>query len=153
MDHVFGDKAGPKAGRGQTPGELFTALQSDFIFRMPANKVLESQLAAGGRAFAYSFAWKSPAYDGKLGAAHSVDLPFVFKTLHKDSARVKNTVGANPPDTLAEAMHGAWVRFAREGNPGWTPFDTEKRMTMRFNTESAEVSDPWKTERETMILK
>ena len=82
-----------------------------------------------------------------------MDLPFVFKTLHKDSARVKNTVGSNPPDSLAEAMHGAWVRFATEGNPGWTPFDTEKRMTMRFNTESAVVSDPWKTERETMILK
>lgn len=38
-----------KAGRGETPGELFTALQGDFIFRMPANKVLESQTDAGGR--------------------------------------------------------------------------------------------------------
>ena len=142
-----------KAGRGETAGELFTALQSDFIFRMPANKVLESQKKAGGNAWAYSFAWKSDAAKGRLGAAHSVDLPFVFKTLHKDSDRVKNTVGANPPDSLAEAMHGAWVRFATEGNPGWTPFDTEKRMTMRFNTESTEVSDPWKTERETMVLK
>ena len=142
-----------KAGRGETPGELFTALQSDFIFRMPANKVLESQRAAGGRAWAYSFAWKSDAAGGRLGAAHSVDLPFVFKTLHKDSARVKNTMGSNPPDTLADAMHGAWVRFATEGNPGWTPFDTEKRMTMRFNVESTEVSDPWKTERENMPLK
>lgn len=142
-----------KAGRGQTPGELFTALQSDFIFRLPANKVLESQTSAGGKAWAYSFAWKSDAANGRLGAAHSVDLPFVFKTLHKDSDRVKNTVGANPPDSLAEAMHGAWVRFATEGTPGWTPFDTGKRMTMRFNTESGEVSDPWKTERETMILK
>lgn len=142
-----------KAGRGSTAGELFTALQSDFIFRMPANKVLESQKKAGGSAWAYSFAWKSDAANKRLGAAHSVDLPFVFKTLHADSARVKNTVGLNPPDTLADAMHGAWVRFAKEGNPGWTPFDTEKRITMRFNTESKEVSDPWKTERNTMILK
>ena len=93
-----------KAGRGKTPGELFTALQSDFIFRMPANKVLESQKAAGGKAWAYSFAWKSDAANGRLGAAHSVDLPFVFKTLHKDSSRVKNSVGINPPDSLAEAM-------------------------------------------------
>ena len=142
-----------KAGRGEKAGDLFSSLQSDFIFRMPANKVLESQLAAGGRAFAYSFAWKSPAYDGKLGAAHSVDVPFVFKTHRKDSPRVKNTLGTNPPDSLADAMHGAWVKFASTGNPGWTPFDLDRRMTMRFNTESAEVSDPWKTERETMILK
>ena len=32
---------------------------------------------------------RSPCYNGRLGAAHSVDLPFVFKTLHKDSQRVK----------------------------------------------------------------
>lgn len=142
-----------KAGRGDTPGDLYTALRSDFIFRMPANKVLESQIAGGGRAFAYSFAWKSDAYDGKMGAAHSLDVPFVFKTHRKDSPRVKNTLGTTPPDALADAMHGAWVRFATEGNPGWTPFDLERRMTMRFNTVSAEVSDPWKTERETMVLK
>ncbi len=142
-----------KAGRGKTPGELFTALQSDFIFRMPANKVLESQNKGGGKAWAYSFAWKSDAADGRLGAAHSVDLPFVFKTQHKKSARVKNTVGQNPPDSLADAMHGAWVRFAAKGDPGWTPFDTTRRMTMRFDVQSAEVSDPWKTERETMLLK
>lgn len=142
-----------KAGRGDTDGDLFSALQSDLIFRMPANKVLESQSKAGGKAWAYSFAWKSPCYGGKLGAAHTVDLPFVFKTLHKDSPRVKNTLGDNPPDSLAEAMHSAWVRFASTGNPGWTPFDLDRRMTMRFNTESKEVSDPWKTERENMPLK
>ncbi len=142
-----------KAGRGETAGDLFSSLQSDFIFRIPANKVLESQVAAGGRAWAYSFAWKSPCYDGKLGAAHSVDVPFVFKTHHKDSPRIKNTLGSNPPDSLAEAMHSAWVRFASTGNPGWTPFDTKARMTMRFNAESREIADPWKAERDNMPLK
>lgn len=141
-----------QAGRGSTPGEIFTALRSDFIFRMPANKVLESQAKAGGRAWAYSFAWKSNAYNGRMGAAHSLDIPFVFKTLHKDSPRIKSTLGTNPPDSLADAMHGAWVNFASTGNPGWTPFDLDRRMTMRFDTESREVADPWKTERETMKL-
>ena len=142
-----------KAGRGDTPGDLFSALQSDFIFRMPANKVLESQAKAGGKVWAYSFAWKSDAVNGKMGAAHSLDVPFVFKTHRKDSPRVKNTLGSNPPDSLAETMHSAWVRFASTGNPGWTPFDTGRRMTMRFDTESKEVSDPWKTERENMPMK
>ncbi len=142
-----------KAGRGQTAGEIFTALQSDFVFRMAANKVLESQAKAGGKVWAYSFGWKSDAANGRLGAAHSVDLPFVFKTLHKDSPRIKSTLGTNPPDSLANSMHSAWVKFAATGNPGWTPFDLDRRMTMRFNTESKEVSDPWKTERENMPLK
>ena len=39
------------------------------------------------------------------------------------------------------------------GNPGWTPFDTGRRMTMRFDTESKEVSNPWKTERENITMK
>lgn len=31
-----------QAGRGRTPGEVFPALRSDLIFRMPANKAGES---------------------------------------------------------------------------------------------------------------
>ena len=143
-----------KAGRGKTPGDIFSSLESDYMFRLPASRVLESQKKAGGNAWAYSFAWKSPCYSGRLGAAHGVDVPFVFKTHHRtDSARVKNTLGTNPPDTLADAMHDAWVRFVTTGNPGWTPFDLDRRMTMRFDTESREVADPWKTERENMPLK
>lgn len=140
-----------QAGRGETPGELFTAMQGDFIFRMPANKVLESQVAAGGRAWAYSFGWKSPVL-GKSGArfdaGHSFDVPFVFQTL----SAAKQNLGDNPPIALADAMHDAWVSFARNGDPGWASFDTDKRMTMRFAETSELVSDPWKFERTAMAL-
>ena len=141
-----------KAGRGETPGELFTALQGDFIFRMSANKVLESQTEAGGRAWAYSFGWKSPVKGksgAQLGAAHSCDVPFVFRTMQAS----KRNLGDNPPQALSDAMHTAWVNFAKNGAPGWTPFDTQKRMTMVFNENSREVADPWKFEREAMGLK
>lgn len=141
-----------RAGRGSTTGDLFTALESDYVFRMPANKVLESHKQGGGTCWAYSMAWKSDAAGGRLGAAHGTDVPFVFGTLHVDSPLVRSRVGSNPPDSLADAMHGAWVRFASTGDPGWTPFDTARRMTMRFDTQSREVADPWKAERETMKL-
>ena len=141
-----------QAGRGRTPGEIFSALRSDLIFRMPANKVLESQSKAGGKVWAYSFDWKSDACNGRMWAAHSLDVPFVFKTIHKDFPR-RALLGSNPPDSLANTMHGAWVKFATTGNPGWTPFDLERRMTMCFNSESREVSDLWKSERQTMILR
>lgn len=84
----------------------------------------------------------------ELGAAHSCDVPFVFKTVEVS----RRSLGDNPPPALAAAMHAAWVNFARKGTPGWTPFDTEKRMTMVFNENSREVSDPWKFEREAMRL-
>lgn len=140
-----------RAGRGETPGELFTAMQGDFIFRMPANKVLEAHAEAGGRAWAYSFAWKSPV-TGKsgatLGAAHSCDVPFVFQTL----AASKRNLGDNPPLALVDSMHGAWVRFAQSGIPGWTPFDTTQRAAMRFAESSELRSDPWSFERRAMPL-
>ncbi len=137
-------------GRGQSLGDLFTALQSDFIFRMPANAVLEAQAQAKGRVWAYSFGWRSPAEGGQLGAAHSCDLPFVFQTLHTPAAI--RQLGDHPPQALADAMHGAWVRFAAEGNPGWPAFDTQARTTMRFAESCAVVNDPWKKERQAMLL-
>lgn len=50
-------------------------------------------------------------------------------------------------------MLKAWVSFASTGNPGWPSFDLDRRMTMRFDTKSREVSEPWKTERENISPK
>ncbi len=69
--------------------------------------------AAHGRAatYAYEFGWRSPALGRALGAAHAVELPFVF-------ART-----ALPAHGLAARVHRAWVSFARDGDPGWAPYD------------------------------
>ena len=139
-----------KHGRGKTPGEIYTALQSDLIFRIPTNMLLEARVRGGGKTWAYSFNWESPAYGGKLKAAHGCDIPFAFDIIN-DKA-YKDKTGDNPPQNLADAMHKAWMDFARTGKPGWTPFDTQKRLTMVFNETSREVSDPWKFEREAMKL-
>lgn len=140
-----------KNGRGSTPGEIFTAIRSDLIFRIPTNMLLEARAQGGGKTWAYSFNWESPAYGGKMKAAHWCDVPFVFDML-ADKKACAGYVGDNPPQALADRMHKVWVEFARTGNPGWTPFDTEKRMTMVFNEICQEVSDPWKFEREAMKL-
>lgn len=140
-----------KQGRGATPGEIYTALQSDLIFRIPTNMLLEARANGGGKTWAYSFNWESPAYDGRLKAAHWCDIPFVFDML-ADKEACDGVTGDNPPQSLADRLHGTWIAFARTGNPGWTPFDTQKRMTMVFNEVSREVFDPWKFEREAMKL-
>jgi carboxylesterase type B len=44
-------------------------------------------------------------------------------------------------------MHGAWVRFATTGDPGWPRYDLERRATMRFAVPSTVVDDPRPTER------
>jgi carboxylesterase type B len=44
-------------------------------------------------------------------------------------------------------MHGAWVRFAANGDPGWPRYELERRATRRFDVESTVVDDPRAAER------
>ncbi|NGO07128.1 carboxylesterase/lipase family protein, partial [Streptomyces sp. HC44] len=53
-----------------------------------------------------------------------------------------------PPAQLAARMHETWIRFARTGNPGWDPYDTERRSTMRIDAEWTQVDDPRSQERQ-----
>lgn len=130
-----------------TPGDVFAALSSDAVFRMPTLRYTENRVRAGAPVWAYQFAWRSPAFGGKLGAAHVVDVPFVFDTLDSDGNAKTFTAGAGPR-ALAVSMHTSWVRFAKAGDPGWPPYNLATRPTMRFDTVSAVVNDPGAADRE-----
>jgi para-nitrobenzyl esterase len=104
---------------GATPGDVVCALVTDMFFRNPMFAAAEARYAAGGSAntYIYEFAWRNPVQD--LGAAHVVELPFVFDNLSTPDV----PVSAELPEDLAAEMHGAWIRFATTGDPGWKPFD------------------------------
>jgi carboxylesterase 2/para-nitrobenzyl esterase len=127
---------------GAGTGDLLAAVMSDWYFRLPTLRLAEAHIAGAGngRTFMYDFAWRSP----RFGAGHSVEIPFVFDNLDRATAPL---LGTAPPRSLAEAMHGAWVAFARTGDPGWQNYDTVKRATMRFDTAAALVFDPLARER------
>ncbi len=141
-----------KNGRGKTDGDIYTAIQSDIIFRIPTNRLLEARGKGGGKTWAYSFNWKSDAYNGKMGAAHWCDIPFVFDML-ADKKACAGYVGDNPPQALADKMHKTWVRFITTGNPGWEQYDLKERTTMGLNLQYQETKDPWRKERELLVLK
>jgi carboxylesterase type B len=69
---------------------------------------------------------------------------FLFTT---DLAVGNRRLVPNPPQGLADAMHGAWVAFAKNGDPGWPAYDSERRMTMCFDLRSGAVSAPLRAER------
>lgn len=102
-----------------TPGELLAALAGDKLLRVPLYEVADARKRTQGHTYVYEFAWPSPV-EG-LGAAHAVDLPFVFDNL--GSTEAPGLVGNAAPQTLARAMHEAWVCFASMGVPGWAPWD------------------------------
>ena len=125
---------------GATPGDLLAAISTDWFFRIPAVRLAEAHSGNGGSTHLYEMAWRSPLYGGRLGACHALEIGFVFDTLDADWN--DRLAGPNPPQSLADAMHGAWVAFARTGDPGWQPYDAKKRTVMRFDTDSSVVNDP-----------
>ena len=120
--------------------ELRNAIETDRIFRIPAIRLAEAQVANDTPTWMYRFDWKTPAFGGRMGACHALEIPFVFDNLSAPGADA--FTGNVAPQELATNMHNAWVAFAKNGDPGWTPYDTERRATMLFDTKSEVADDP-----------
>jgi para-nitrobenzyl esterase len=130
---------------GATPGELLADVATDWFFRLPAIRLAEAQQAAGGRAWVYEFSWPSPQYGGRLGACHALEVGFTFDTLEHEAHGA--LMGGAAPQDLADAMHGAWVRFVTDGDPGWAPYETQRRQVQDFGEQIRVVEDPRGIER------
>lgn len=105
-----------QAATVESVGDTFADIQSDYTFRMSALHIAEHLLDKGSKVWHYHFTWPSPAYNGRLGAAHFVDVPFSFNTI--DSEEAGQFVGEHPPQELAQAMHGEWADFIKGGTVG-----------------------------------
>jgi len=127
-------------------GDLFAAIMTDWYWRLPAMRIADAHAtnAPPGSTYMYEFAWRSPQFGGRLGAGHSLEIAFVFDNLGN---KTEATHGPNPPQSVADAMHGAWVAFAKTGDPGWAKYDPIRRATMHFDVTSALVDDPLARER------
>ncbi len=132
-----------------SPGDLLAAVLTDWWVRVPAVRLADAHAPAPARTFMYEFAWPSPAFGGRLGACHGLEIPFVFDTLDLGTEQMLGgALGENPPQQLADTIHAAWVRFAKDGDPGWPRYDLEHRATMRFDLTPSVVEDPDARERE-----
>ena len=70
--------------------------------------------------------------DGPRPAWHCSDIPFVFH----NTARVPCANIRGVTDRLEKVVSGAWVSFARDGDPGWKAYSDECRGTMVFDRRS-----------------
>lgn len=134
------------------PGDaaaVMAAVSTDLVFRMPALQLADGQAAEGRQApvWMYRLDWASPAMGGRLGAVHAIDIPFVWALT--DVPGVELMTGDSPQrHVLAQAMHAAWVAFARTGDPStpllpdWPPYRLPTRTTMLFDAECRVVDDP-----------
>ncbi|MFJ6689574.1 carboxylesterase/lipase family protein [Streptomyces sp. NPDC091294] len=135
---------------GASVAELRSAIMTDALFGAGSRALADAHAAHPRSAtHAYEFAWRSPALGGALGAAHTVELPFVFDLADLPGLNGPAALlgpGTAPAD-LAGRVHEAWIRFARTGDPGWDPYDTDRRATMRIADEWTQVDDPRGRER------
>jgi para-nitrobenzyl esterase len=125
------------AYRGWAKGDhdALIAMITDAVYRIPALRLAE----AHGRAHVYRFAWRSPAREGRLGAAHAVELGYVFDAL--DHADSQGMLQGHGDVDLATAMHGSWVAFAKTGDPGWPTYARDCRVEREFGGVDAVVTD------------
>jgi len=125
-----------RTGRGRaSPSALWVAIQSDRVFRYPATRLAELHAQHTPATYSYLFTWAPPLARNQLGAAHGIEIPFVFGTLREPLLQpvFGMTRGAR---ALGRRMQDAWVQFARTGNPeheklpAWQTYEATRRSTM-----------------------
>ena len=120
---------------GYGPGERAAAILTEGFYRAPALRLA----AVHPRSYVYEFAWGSAAFDGMLGACHALEIAFVFDVL--DDPLGAPLLGGPAPQSVADAMHSAWVAFAKTGDPGWKPYSAEAPVSMRFDEVSGVLTE------------
>jgi para-nitrobenzyl esterase len=123
----------------KSPFLVQAMINTDAGFRRSALKQAELKAAQGkGPIYMYQWDWPSPAFGGRFGAVHFLDVSASFREAREggDKARV------------ADELSSAWVAFARTGNPNnpkipsWPQFDAKTRATMIFGTPTHLENDP-----------
>jgi para-nitrobenzyl esterase len=133
--------------RSVTPAGILGSINTDWMFRMPTIRLLETQRDNGAPAYHYLFVYKSPAMGGILGAVHGLDNPFLFGCLDE-----KFTGSDSELEELALKMQDSCAAFVRTGDPscnsvGKWPVYGKDRMTMLFDRNSRVEAAPYEIER------
>jgi para-nitrobenzyl esterase len=137
-------------GEDASPKDLYYAIETERVFRVPSSRVADAQ-AAHAPTFVYLFGWGSPAMHGWLGACHGLEIAFVFGT--QGQGELAAFTGSGPTaDALSVAMMDAWLAFVRTGDPStpalaWPAHDPATRPTMVFDGTSGLQHAPRDAER------
>ncbi len=135
--------------------EIFHAIFTDIMFRIPTIRFLEAQCIHQPNTYNYMFTWETSAFGGIAGSPHAMEIPFVFNTINVKSKGNVDLVGTGlDAEALSEKVMDAWIAFAHtgdpnhEGIPNWPSYDKEKRATMFLGKECKVVNDAFGKERE-----
>ncbi|HEX7946336.1 MAG TPA: carboxylesterase family protein, partial [Phenylobacterium sp.] len=127
-----------------TPFLIQAQAFTDAGFRGSAFVQAARKAAAGGApAYMYQWNWRTPAYDGKFGAVHGIDVSASFHS-YRDGFFAGSTNGKAMADRLASV----WGAFVRTGNPNnphipkWEPYSDSHRAVMLFDNDTRQEINP-----------
>jgi carboxylesterase type B len=130
----------------KSPYLLYSHIITDAGFRRFAYAQAERKAAqARAPVFTYLWEWTSPAYDGKFGAVHAMD---VAASLYDERDVIVGS-GSRAARTMCDILAGAWVAFAKTGDPTheliphWPRFEPTRRSTLVFGDPPRVVDDPY----------
>lgn len=151
IEREFAARFGPHAAQaietyqdlrpGTDANRLVSAMQTDEVFRRPAQRLAEARSATNATTWMYTFDQPSTAFGGVLGCCHGLDLPYAFNTLAARGAEMFTGLGENR-QTVADQFSAALLAFARTGDPGWPRHDINRRATQRIGPFPDVVDDP-----------
>ena len=118
-------------------GNVLDLMETDYTFRPFVVDQASARTNIGNApVYMYLFTWTSPVMDGIFRSTHCMEIPFVFNNADLHASM---TGGGEEAIKLAEIMSGAWISFARTGNPNtdrlpeWPVYSDENGATMIFN--------------------
>jgi para-nitrobenzyl esterase len=131
-----------------TPSELYFTISA-----FPTNAIVQAERKAALRkapAFLYQIRWRTPVEGGRRLSPHCIEIPFAMQN-HWQLPEMVGTGAELQP--LADNVSGAWLAFARSGNPShagiprWPAYDANDRATMHIDNEWQVAKDPDREER------
>ncbi len=116
--------------RIQEPGLVETEFINELMFRVPMLQQLGVQSAFNKT---FSYYWSYPSSNAEVGAAHSVELMFVFNVRGLGTSSTFN--GTNNSDEIFTSVQQMWTNFARCGNPStdkveWKAYSAQDRNVL-----------------------
>ncbi|HEY3711305.1 MAG TPA: carboxylesterase family protein [Amycolatopsis sp.] len=106
-----------------TPGQVFTAIQTDALFRDGTLGLADHHAAGANPTYVYQFDYQPAEDEYALGSTHCAELPFLFTTFdaYPDSPMLGRPTAAD--HDLGRAFATAVAEFVTTGSvPDWLPY-------------------------------
>lgn len=126
------------------PSYWVSTMMTDRLFR--SQSIVQADRKSAQKAapvYMYRVDFEPRVIDRILRSPHGTEVPLVFGT--KVPVQF---VGSGPEvDALSTQLMGAWLNFAKTGNPSqasleWPQYDAHRRLNMIFDAPSCVVTDP-----------